>query len=472
MLCPKCGTENGVGAKFCKGCGTALAQSDVVQPQGTPESEQAKGETPKPEDAKVKDAGGVEVKSTEVKPAEVKTVEVATDGAAKGADVKAKLASMPKKTKLIIGGFAAVAVIAIVAAVLLMNNGPSDSTIEEFVRQSGVEQSIGTSDTWADKSSYTIQSVKVLEKTKNNGGTQSAIVMGVQMSDPYTAKVEAVLSNGSTEVTEQATMYLAKVNGEWDPLFFSKSSFSVASVKLTKGVSHKKVTKNMGSILSEAYKSGKPSLSTVYQNGTFKVVDEKLDSDAKTDKLTIECVAETDYSEAKGKIVATFAFGDSGWSLKSAKGDDDLYKVSFQKLVGSWKGSLDDQSSSSKKCFGGKATPAKLTITSVDEKSGKVEGTLTSLMHFHQTIKADEDSDAGDAVISDIPFSIDLDLDGDVYIPTDSFEYERDNDSSADIFISLDTKGLKVTVMSSYEGGSGLFNWSSFQDEYIMTKDN
>lgn len=384
-----------------------------------------------------------------------------------------KIAAIPVKQKAIIGGVAAVVVIALIAVVMMMNSGPSDSAIEGFVRHAGVASSMSEVSDWSDAGKYELKSVKVLSKTKDTSGTQSLTVFGNQLSEPYDARVEVVLANGDTEVTKQGNMSLAKVNGQWDCLSFSSSDLSTTDVKLTKGVSEKKVIKNIDTILATAGSNSKRNsyLSSTYSGGTFKIKSEKLDSDKRTDTVTISLKKETEFSESKGTVKAVFAYGDQGWEFEKATASKDAENVSYQKLVGTWKGEFKKQNQISGSCFGGKANPVTVTITSFDDKTGKVDGTFTGLAHYHKQADNTEDSDAGDTMITDQSFSMMFKIDDGWKNLSDSYETAQDSNGQVTLELDFDEDdGPTATLTTSYQPES-IFSWNTTYDTFTLTKE-
>ena len=531
MYCPLCGTENTNDAKFCRNCGAPLAscaqeptsanapasepvaasvalkgdaaagqtgaqgapadlaaERDAPAAQATEHRMPAAQGTPVDQGATTAQPAGwtasakqpTDQSATADQPGQAYSynatyaapASVQPAAAPSQPGIGAKIAAMPVKQKAIIGGVAAVVLIAIIAVVMVMNGGPSDSAIEGFVRQANVASSMSEGDNWSDGGEYELKSVKVLSKTKDTSGTQSLTVFGNQLSEPYDARVEVVLANGDTEVTKQGNMSLAKVNGQWDCLSFSSSNLSTTDIKLTKGVSKKKVIKNIDTILTTAgAKNGVSYLSSKYSGGTFKIKNEKLDSDKRTDTVTISLKKETEFSESKGTVKAVFAYGDQGWELEKATASKDAEDVSYQKLVGTWKGEFKKQSQISGSCFGGKANPVTVTITSFDDKTGKVDGTFTGLAHYHKQADNTEDSDAGDTMITDQSFSMTFKIDDGWKSLSDSYETAQDSNGQVTLKLDFDEDdGPTATLTTSYQPES-ILNWNTTYDTFTLTKE-
>lgn len=492
MYCPLCGTENTSEAKFCRSCGAPLtaataresavpAADDAAQAPGASMPQEVPATSASAKSAPADEPAGADTGSaTQQQDQDYSYSAVYGAAAPAGAQstaqtqgIGSKLAAMPAKRKAIIGGVAAVVIIAIIAVVMVMNGGPSDSAIEGFVRQADVASSMSESDAWSDAGKYELKSVKVLSKTKDSSGTQSLTVFGNQLTEPYNAEVEVVLANGDTEVTKQGNMSLAKVNGQWDCLSFSSSNLSTTDVKLTKGVSEKKVMKNIDQILSTAgSSSNKVSyLSSTYAGGKCKVKSEKLDADKRTDTLTISLKKETEFSESKGTVKAVFSYGDNGWELEKATPSKDAENVSYQKLVGTWKGEFKKQSQISGSCFGAKTNPVTVTITNFDDKTGKVDGTFTALAHYHKQADNTEDSDAGDTVLTDQPFSMTFSIDDGWKYLSDSYETAQDSNGQVTLKLDFDeSDGPTATVTTSYQPNS-IWDWNTAYDTFTLTKE-
>lgn len=239
MYCPQCGAKNVESAKFCYACGTPLAPSasvpeepkapeadesmnqDAALEQGTPVSSQ------QPADNQAfQNTGYVEPHATSIR----------AQSAPANSGVGSKIAAIPTKQKAIIGGVAAVVLVAVVAVVVFLNSGPSNGTIEQIVRENVSTKDMSTGSMWSDGSDYSIKSVKVLNKQKDSmQGVSSYQVMGVRISDPYSARIEIVFANDDSEVTKQGNINLVKANGKWDTIYFSGSDLETTGTKVTGG---------------------------------------------------------------------------------------------------------------------------------------------------------------------------------------------------------------------------------------------
>lgn len=334
MYCPQCGAKNVESAKFCYACGTPLAPSaPVPEEPKAPEADESMNP-----DATLEQGTSVSSQRPAVNQAFQNTgyvvphaASISAQSAPVNSGVGSKIAAIPTKQKAVIGGVAAVILVAVVAVVMFLNSGPSNGTIEQIVRENVSTKDMSTGSMWSDGSDYSIKSVKVLNKQKDNmQGVSSYQVMGVRISDPYSARIEIVFANDDSEVTKQGNINLVKANGKWDTIYFSGSNLETTGTKVTGGVDEKKLIQNMGTVLSTADVSGySTSLSSLYGNGDFKVKKSDLNSDKATDTVKISCKSSSTYSESEGTITAKFVYGGNGWELNSVDASDDIDKVSY-----------------------------------------------------------------------------------------------------------------------------------------------
>ena len=474
MYCPHCGAKNVESAKFCYACGTPLAPvAAAPDAPGVSETSQSMNQStafergvpaPSQQPAGNQVFQNVDCSAPYAAPVSAQSLPA-------NSSVGSKIAAIPTKQKAIIGGVAAVVLVAVVAVVVFLNSGPSNGTIEQIVRENVSTKDMSTGSMWSDGSDYSIKSVKVLNKQKGNMQDVSSYqVMGVRITDPYSARVEVVFANDDSEVTKQGNINLVKANGKWDTIYFTGSELDTTGTKVTGGVDEKKVIQNMGTILSTADASGySMSLSSLYDNGDFKVKKSDLNSDKATDTVKISCKSSSTYSESKGTITAKFVYGGNGWELNSVKASDDIDKVSYQKLVGTWTGKFKSQSSG-EECFGGKANPVKVTITKVDDETGEVEGTFNGVAHNHKTPDNAEDSDAGDTVLTDVPFNMVFTFNSSWSYPSDDYECPQDANGKVTFSLSFGDDAV-AEIYTSYQPSS-IFDWSYYYDTYTLIKDN
>ena len=454
MYCPHCGAENVENAKFCYACGTPLtpvaaapsapgaSETSQSMNQGTAFEQSVPASSQQP--AGNQAFQNVDYAAQYAAPTNVQPLPASSS-------VGSKISAISTKQKAIIGGVAAVVLVAVVAVVMFLNSGPSNGTIEQIVRENVSTKDMSTGSMWSDGSDYSIKSVKVLSKQKGNmQGVSSYQVMGVRITDPYSARVEVVFANDDSEVTKQGNINLVKANGKWDTIYFTGSELDTTGTKVTGGVDEKKVIQNMGTILSTADANGySMSLSSLYDNGDFKIKKSDLNSEKATDTVKISCKSSSTYSESKGTITAKFVYGGNGWELNSGK---------FK------------SQSSSEECFGGKANPVKVTITKVDDGTGEVEGTFSGVAHNHKTPDNAEDSDAGDTVLTDVPFNMVFTFNSSWSYPSDDYECPQDANGKVTFSLSFGDDAV-AKINTSYQPSS-IFDWSYYYDTYTLTKDN
>lgn len=464
MNCPKCGTTNESDARFCANCGAPLTEE-----QKSAEVTLASASVPEPTPQPAVSSGSQEAPTQE--PASKSEGVAEAMAAAKGwaAAIKTKLAELTKKQKAALAGVCAVAVVAIVAMALLMNAGPSESDVKALISESHATISAGSS-RYSAPGDFNLKSVKILGKTKSDLGRNGVSLLGYNISEGWSVDLEVVYANNDAELTKRGNVYVVKANGDWAFISFSPSSLDTTGTKVTAGVDEEKLVSNISSVLSEA-SNNSATLQKIYEDGSFKIKKQQLDSERGTDTVTIACKKSTSYSEAQGTVTATFSYGTSGWELKSARASENAAKVSYQKLVGTWNGEFKQQWERS--CFAGKANPLKVNITKVDESTGQIEGTFDCVAHNHSKASNSEDSDAGDQVLTEQAFSMALPITsadtGTTYLSDD---YERSQDASGTVTLTLTfggEDGASAQVETDYEAG-GLFNWADYNDCYTLTK--
>lgn len=250
MYCPQCGAKNVESAKFCYACGTPLASSvSVPEEPKAPEADQNMNQGAAFEQgvpALSQQPAGNQVFQN-VDCSAPYAAPVSAQSMPANSSVGSKIAAIPTKQKAIIGGVAAVVLVAVVAVVMFLNSGPSNGTIEQIVRENVSTKDMSTGSMWSDGSDYSIKSVKVLNKQKGNmQGVSSYQVMGVRITDPYSARVEVVFANDDSEVTKQGNINLVKANGKWDTIYFTGSELDTTRTKVTGASTRKRSSRIWG----------------------------------------------------------------------------------------------------------------------------------------------------------------------------------------------------------------------------------
>ncbi len=467
MFCPKCGTNNEDTAKFCASCGTPMVEMQT-------EAKSSADKADSKEAASEKANYGSAASATENAPKEQAKMQPDKEPGASNAqeflsNLKAKAATLSSKQKTLLGGVCAVVVAAIIAVAFSTGAGPSEADVKALIGERHATISAGSSE-YGTAEDFTLQSVKILGKDKEDLGQNGVSLLGYNISEGWSVDLEVVYANNDAQITKSGNVYVVKANGDWAFITFSPSNLTTTQTKVTSGVDKKKLIENIDSVLGKAA-DGQTTLRNIYDEDSFKVKKESLDSEGGTDTVTIACKKSTAYSEAKATVTATFEYTTSGWSLKSAKASKNAAKVSYQKMVGTWNGEFKQQWERS--CFAGKTNPLKVNITKVDESTGKIEGTFDCVVHDHSEASNSEDSDAGDQILTEQAFTMALPITaGDAGTTSLSDDYERPQDASGTVTLTLSfggTDGDTATVETSYEAG-GIFSWASYNDCYTLTK--
>lgn len=309
-----------------------------------------------------------------------------------------------KKRLAIVGGAAAALLIVAIAAFAALTDGPSEAQIKKDVEQQAISWASGGNYGYAD--AYEVTSIDVIEKKKEEVPTGAQGLFGGIGSTIYTVKVKAKANNGSIDSEAVLSGGYVKYEGKWQPLSLAVETMTS---RATKGVSPDKVSENAIQILAAAEGDGqRGELSSIYQDAKVKVGKVAFDEDAQTSKVKITYTAEDTFTSAKAKVTASFAFENNTWSLLSAQADEGAKTISYDKLIGTWKGTFEETDhgkAGGANCYGAEGSVPELTITSVDPKSLKIEGTFTGLLHDHAVLKNDANSCDGDRVMEATPFT-------------------------------------------------------------------
>lgn len=454
MKCPVCGSDNQSGAKFCKKCGAPMgnaAASTEKKPQGEAPSTDAHtgaeaGATHNEPASKAHAgngaASGAKAQASEqpaakpgtaaapaptakpgtaAAPASATAPQPHAAGAAAGAAAAsataaaaiAKFGALPTKTKAIAGGVAAAVVIALVAIVLVVTGGPSDRQFEQDIRSSDIVKYNGG--TYGTSGDLNVDSVKITNKKKQQIPAQWASFLGMS-GDTWEYTADVKLSNDAVEETTTVSATYVKYQGKWQA-FSSPSASGRGTYTAKKGPDEGAITAGIKNILSQAKTTGSssqstsynsPTLSTLYDGADFSVTSNNVDGDTAT--VIIHAKKETALSAAEGDLTATFKFSESGsWNPESVTASDGMDSPNYDKVLGTWTGTFVRQSTNgSAKCYGGKDKGAKITFTSYDPKTRKLEGTFSGTAHYHAFPESDESSDAGDEYLENQQFSMTL----------------------------------------------------------------
>lgn len=418
--CPNCGFENSDDSKFCISCGGGLCEVKVPEAaptaaEKTPvendhtedclepsENDKADG-CQTPANGTGAAVGGLSESDPE-QGQEEPTVEQpnsATGFISRLFDKYGK-----KRLSIAVGMAAALLIVAIVAF-SAFTDGPSEAQIKNDVEQTANSWTpVGT---YGYVDAYEVSSIDITEKNKEEVPAGAQELFGGIGGTSYAVKVKATASNGAVDSEAVLSGSYVKYEGKWRPLSLNVESVTSRAVK---GVNPDSVQENASQILASV-KDGNQNggLSSIYRDAAVKVGKVSFDEDAQTSKVKLSYAAEDAFSSAKATVTANFTFENNAWSLASAQADEGAKTISYDKLIGTWKGAFEETShgkASGANCYGAEGGEPELTITSVDSKSLKIEGTFTGLIHDHAFLKGDANSCDGDRVMEATPFTATL----------------------------------------------------------------
>lgn len=418
--CPNCGFENSDDSKFCISCGGGL--SEVKVPEAAPmASEKTPVENDHTEDClepsendkadgrqtPANGAGTAAEGLSEADPEqgqEDPTVEQ-TNSATRF--ISGLFDKYGKKRLSIAVGVAVALLIVVIVAFGALTDGPSEAQIKNDVEQTANSwTSVGT---YGYAGAYEVSSIDITEKNKEEVPAGAQELFGGIGDTSYAVKVKATASNGAVDSEAVLSGSYVKYEGKWQPLSLNVESVTSRAVK---GVNPDSVQENASQILASVKDGNQDGgLSSIYRDAAVKVGKVSFDEDAQTSKVKLSYAAEDAFSSAKATVTANFTFENNAWSLASAQADEGAKTISYDKLIGTWKGAFEETShgkASGANCYGAEGGEPELTITSVDSKSLKIEGTFTGLIHDHASLKGDANSCDGDRVMEATPFTATL----------------------------------------------------------------
>ena len=311
-----------------------------------------------------------------------------------------RLKDMPRKAKV---GILAVGLVAVMIAAFLRSalfpSGPSDALIKR-VGEEHVLATMPDAGIYDAEGSWKIDSVDVMSKEKRD----MEPFLTAQLGDTYyeaTCQVEA--SNGSAELERVLSCNFVMHEGEWQPL--TDPDTESETWHAVTAPDEKKIGKNGIEALRMVDAANRSNeLSMLYADCKANVEDLTFDEDEQTASAQLTFKREDSFSTAKAVVDAGWKFENGHWILSSAKADAGAAKVSHEKLVGTWRGTFKDTVADEGNCFGAQGKELILKISSVDDESGKVEGTFQGLAHYHAYLDTDANSVEGDAGTGEIPF--------------------------------------------------------------------
>ncbi|MDO4437567.1 MAG: hypothetical protein Q4B77_06440 [Coriobacteriaceae bacterium] len=308
---------------------------------------------------------------------------------------------MSRRAKVALVGFIAAVVIAFVAAFGLFAgaNGPSRAIMDQVI-ESEVADTLPSAGVYDAEGTWEITSVKIISKERH------AVegMLASQFGDAYYAVAAQVkASNGSAEVERSISCDFVKYEGTWQ-LVSSPRTESETWHALA-GPDKKKLMEHAGDALRMVDSAKRTNeLQMLYKDCKASVEDLTFDEEKQTASAQLVFKRENAFSTAGATIDVDFEFGNGQWGIKSAKANGDAAKLSYDKLVGTWRGAFQSTAADDGNCFGAQNAELVLKIASVDSESGKVEGTFQGLAHNHAYLDDDANGCEGDSDTGEIAF--------------------------------------------------------------------
>lgn len=310
-----------------------------------------------------------------------------------------RLKKAPSKLKAGILAALAMAIALVVYAPALFPSGPSDAVVKREYDEH-VLASLPDVGIYDAGGSWKIDSVDVTSKEKRDVEPFLTAQFGETYYEVH-GKVKA--SNGSAELERVLSCNFVMHEGEWQPL--TDPDTESEAWRATAAPDEKKLGENGIEALRMVDAANRSSeLSMLYADCKATVDDLTFNEDEQTASAMLTFKREDSFSTAKAVVDAEWKFENGHWALSSAKADAGAAKVSHEKLVGTWKGTFKDTVADEGNCFGAQGKELILKITSVDDGSGKVEGTFQGLAHYHAYLDTDANSAEGDTDTGEIPF--------------------------------------------------------------------
>lgn len=310
-----------------------------------------------------------------------------------------RLKKAPSKLKAGILAALAMAIALVVYAPALFPSGPSDAVVKREYDEH-VLASLPDVGIYDAGGSWKIDSVDVTSKEKRDVEPFLTAQFGETYYEVH-GKVKA--SNGSAELERVLSCNFVMHEGEWQPL--TDPDTESETWRATAAPDEKKLGENGIEALRMVDAANRSNeLSMLYADCKATVDDLTFNEDEQTASAMLTFKREDSFSTAKAVVDAEWKFENGHWALSSAKADAGAAKVSHEKLIGTWKGTFKDTVADEGNCFGAQGKELILKITSVDDGSGKVEGTFQGLAHYHAYLDTDANSAEGDTDTGEIPF--------------------------------------------------------------------
>lgn len=391
-----------------------------------------------------------------------------------------RLKDMPRKAK--VGMLAVGLVVVMITAFLgsaLFPSGPSDAVVkrecEEHVLASLPEASI-----YDAEGSWKVDSVDVTSKEQRDVEP----FFTAQFGDTYYAVACQVrASNGSVELDRILSFDFVMHEGEWQPLMDPDTESE--TWRATAAPDEKKIRKNGIEALRMVDAANRSNeLSMLYADCKASVEDLTFDEDEQIASGQLTFKREDSFSTAKAVVDAGWKFENGHWVLASAKANAGAAKVSHEKLVGTWRGTFKDAVADEGNCFGAQGKELILKISSVDDESGKVEGTFQGLAHYHAYLDTDANSVEGDTDTGEIPFVATLNESESIGVnyagmktTTIGASFTAPETSSGKVHISFgfgtrdDANAALAKLTTKASVKKGYRSSSMFEDTYTLVKE-
>jgi len=390
-----------------------------------------------------------------------------------------KFKEVPGKLKAGLLAALAMGVALVLIVLTLFPSGPSDALIKR-VGEEHVLATMPDAGIYDAEGSWKIDSVDVMSKEKRD----MEPFLTAQFGDTYyEVRCQVKASNGSAELERVLSCNFVMHEGEWqaltDPDTESETWHAVTAPD------EKKIGKNGIEALRMVDAANRSNeLSMLYADCKANVEDLTFDEDEQTASAQLTFKREDSFSTAKAVVDAGWKFENGHWALTSAKANAGAAKVSHEKLVGTWRGTFKDTVADEGNCFGAQGKELILKISSVDDESGKVEGTFQGLAHYHAYLDTDANSVEGDIDTGEIPFVATLNESENIGVNyagmktmTIGASFTAPETSSGKVHISFgfgtrdDANAALAKLTTKANVKKGYRSSSMFEDTYTLVKE-
>jgi len=427
MRCPTCGHSNSDLATRCSACGAMLpqeAEAQNVLAQNAPQDAEATGSiaaTDAAEDTARQTIPPFLSRShTQEQPLpsappspdkEPEAREVAHAARRLVVSKQRRLGGFLRSHERAFGiGLAAVVVGILVVVWLMLNvtNAPSYEQIEQDIREllPTYEYHGGA---YGTDLTMEVSKVSVTKRdgTRTPEGMEAAGGVG---ATAFAVETELVYESDSIRVVRDMGSTYVRTEDGW-AMVGDLADFGT-SLEPKSGVNQDKVVANIDAILEAVGAQDGVTLNDMYAYGDFYVSGSDFqanpDHDTSTDDVVIHCTKQSDFYTYEGNVTAHFAFESGEWQLRSAEKDANATTRSYTALVGTWSGGMVGHEALGASCYGAQNQPLVVHIESVGDSSGgsgQVQGTVTTLVHYHDRLTTDAESTQGDTTLEDVAFS-------------------------------------------------------------------